>query len=125
MARKKKENQEEPEIQKKVTDIDAALQNIQTAVEGFVSRWMPAPSFTLDTEVMGVAQLRDAMGLRYTGETGDPWPEAEMMLVSLGFCWHWIGGQRVMLLMEREGAGGTSAMPGGDDGWADAREWDD
>ena len=79
----------------KVTDIDALKENVQMAVEEFAKRWISMPGFGLDVEVMSVSQLRDAMGLRASIDWGDPWPAAEQD-------WHWLGGQRVMYLKERE-----------------------
>lgn len=87
----------------KVTDIDAAKKNIDTMVAAFNERWMPMPGFGMDVEVMTVAELRDAMGLRAAIDIGDPWPTAEKLLMDFGFRWHWLGGQRVMYLREREG----------------------
>ena len=86
-----------------VTDIDSAKSNIETMVFSFVSRWMPWPNFNLGVEVMDVGQLRDAMGMRATIDIGDPWPEAERMLLEQGYVWHWRNGQRVMYLKEKDG----------------------
>ena len=86
----------------KVTDIDAAKKNIDTMVAAFNERWMPMPGFGMGVEVMTVAELRDAMGLRAAIDIGDPWPTAEKLLMNFGFRWHWLGGQRVMYLRERE-----------------------
>lgn len=86
----------------KVTDIDAAKKNIDTMVAAFNERWMPMPGFGMGVEVMTVAELRDAMGLRAAIDIGDPWPTAEKLLMDFGFRWHWLGGQRVMYLRERE-----------------------
>lgn len=86
----------------KVTDIDAAKKNIDTMVAAFNERWMPMPGFGMGVEVMTVAELRDAMGLRAAIDIGDPWPAAEKLLMNFGFRWHWLGGQRVMYLRERE-----------------------
>lgn len=86
----------------KVTDIDALKMNVRMAVEEFAGRWIPMPGFGLDVEVMSVSQLRDAMGLRASIDWGDPWPAAEKELIEHGFRWHWLGGQRVMYLKERD-----------------------
>lgn len=86
----------------KATDIEALKDNVQMAVENFAERWISMPGFGLDVEVMSVSQLRDAMGLRASIDWGDPWPAAEKELLSHGFRWHWLGGQRVMYLKERE-----------------------
>ena len=94
---------EEQEVQLKVTDIDALKENAESAVCSFADRWVPSPAFTERCEVMDQGQLRDAMGLRATMDAGDPWPAAEKLLLQRGFCWHWLGGQRVMYLMERDG----------------------
>jgi len=85
-----------------VTDIDALKENVRMAVEEFAERWISMPGFGLDVEVMSVSQLRDAMGLRASIDWGDPWPEAEKLLHEFGFRWHWLGGQRVMYLRERD-----------------------
>ena len=69
----------------------------------------------MDVEVMTLPQLRDAMGLRASIDWGDPWPTAEQELLTLGFRWHWLGGQRVMFLKERD-----DFVP--DTGWKDAEE---
>ncbi len=87
----------------RVTDIDSAKNNIETMVYSFTKRWMPWPSFDLGVEVMDVGRLRDTMGLRATFDIGDPWPEAECMLLEQGFVWHWLNGQRVMYLKEKDG----------------------
>lgn len=96
-----KEDNEE-KTPRKVTDIDAAGENIRTMVMAFNERWVPMPGFAIDVEVMSVGQLRDAMGLRASIDWGDPWPEAEKLLHEFGFRWHWLGGQRVMYLRERD-----------------------
>ena len=88
---------------RKVTDIDAAIDNINEAVYAFNDRWASMPKFALGVEVMDQRQLRDAMGLRATIDTGDPWPKAEQLLLQLGFKWHWLGGMRVMFVHERDG----------------------
>lgn len=100
---------------KKVTDIDAATDNIQSAVEAFAVRWISMPRFDIGVEVMDQRQLRDAMGLRATIDIGDPWPNAEKMLYEHGFRWHWLGAQRVMYLKERD-----DCVP--DTGWEEAEE---
>ena len=94
---------EQEQIPKKVTDIDAAKDNINAAVYAFNERWASMPAFALGVEVMDQRQLRDAMGLRATIDTGDPWPAAEKLLLELGFRWHWLGGTRVMFVQERDG----------------------
>ena len=109
---------EQEKAPRKVTDIDAAKSNIQELVEAFADRWISMPRFDLGVEVMDVAQLRDAMGLRATIDIGDPWPSAEQALMAFGFRWHWLGGQRVMFLRERDGF-----IP--DTGWEDAEEVED
>lgn len=107
--------EEKKDIQLSVTDLEAIKDNTEKAVDAFSLRWIPMPRFTLDCEVMDQARLRDAMGLRATFESGDPWPKAEQLLMEHGFRWHDLGGQRVMFLMEREGY-----EP--DDGWSDGEE---
>lgn len=99
----------------KVTDIEAAKDDVNAAVMAFADRWLPMPGFSLGVEVMSQGQLRDAMGLRATIDIGDPWPRAEQLLIELGFRWHWLGGQRVMYLQEK----GDWAP---DTGWTDAVE---
>lgn len=101
MSRKKRDS-EEPDVPKKVTDIEAAGENIRKAVEMFAERWIPLPAMAMPCEVMDVGQLRDAMGLRATIDLGDPWPSAERLLFKQGFRWHWIGSSRVMIMRERE-----------------------
>ena len=103
---------------KKVTDIDAATNNITAAVQAFNKQWMPAPNFDIGVEVMDVGRLRDAMGLRATIDIGDPWPTAEHQLLSMGFRWQMLGGQRVMYLKEKDGY-----EP--DTGWQEAEEYND
>ena len=105
----------EEKAPRKVTDIDAASDNITAAVEAFARQWEPAPRFDLGVEVMDVGQLRDAMGLRASIDIGDPWPAAEQELLSLGFRWQSLSGQRVMFLRERDGF-----VP--DTGWSEAVE---
>lgn len=100
---------------KKITDIDALEGNVEAAVAGFAERWVSMPRFTEMCEVMDQGQLRDAMGLRATIDTSDPWPTAEKMLLEHGFRWHWLGGMRVMFLQERDGF-----VP--DTGWEEAKE---
>lgn len=94
---------EEEKQPTRVTDIDSAKSNTATMVCSFANRWMPWPNFDLGVEVMDVARLRDVMGLRATIDIGDPWPEAERMLIDQGFVWHWLNGQRVMYLKEKDG----------------------
>lgn len=98
-----------------VTDLDAIKDNTQEAVYAFANRWVPMPEFGMNVEVMDQARLRDAMGLRATFESGDPWPAAEKLLLQLGFRWHWLGDQRVMYLQEKE-----NYVP--DDGWETTEE---
>ena len=113
-----KSEESEEKAPRKVTDIDALKENVRMAVEEFAKRWISMPGFGLDVEVMSVSQLRDAMGLRASIDWGDPWPAAEQELIAHGFRWHWLGGQRVMYLKERE-----DFVP--DTGWSDAEEVDD
>ena len=103
---------------RKVTDIDAATDNIEAAVTTFVQQWMPAPQFAIGVEVMSVAQLRDAMGLRASIDIGDPWPTAEKLLLGMGFRWQSLSGQRVMYLREKDGF-----VP--DTGWEEAEEYEE
>lgn len=110
------EEQQEKAL-RKVTDIDAAGDNVETAVQMFNERWVSMPELDLNVEVMDVRQLRDAMGLRATMDVGDPWPTAEKMLMELGFRWHWLGAQRVMYLRERD-----DFIRCRDDGWEDGEE---
>lgn len=98
-----REHDDEEQAPKKVTDIEAAKWNIENAVDAFVKRWAAMPRFALGVEVMDQRQLRDAMGLRATIDAGDPWPKAEKMLHDRDFHWHWLGGQRVMFVRERDG----------------------
>lgn len=95
--------EQEEKAPRKVTDIDAASDNIAAAVEAFARQWEPAPRFAIGVEVMGVAQLRDAMGLRASIDWGDPWPTAEKQLLEMGFRWQSLSGQRVMYLREKDG----------------------
>ena len=106
---------DEEKVPMKVTDIDALKNNVKMAVEGFADRWISMPGFGMDVEVMTLPQLRDAMGLRASIDWGDPWPAAEQELLTMGFRWHWLGGQRVMFLKERD-----DFVP--DTGWEDAEE---
>lgn len=106
---------DEEKAPQKVTDIDALKENVRMAVEEFAKRWISMPEFGLDVEVMSVSQLRGAMGLRASIDWGDPWPAAEKELIGHGFRWHWLGGQRVMYLKERE-----DFVP--DTGWETAEE---
>lgn len=115
MARKHDDEQEQSPW--KVTDIDAAKDNINEAVYAFNERWAPMPRFGLDVEVMDQRQLRDAMGLRATIDAGDPWPKAEQLLLQHGFKWHWLGGMRVMYVQERD-----SFV---DEDWSEAEEIED
>ena len=109
---------DEEKAPRKVTDIDAANDNIMLAVDAFAERWLSMPEFGIGVEVMDQRQLRDAMGLRATMDVGDPWPKAEQLLYGHGFRWHWLGGQRVMYLKERDGF-----VP--DTGWEEAEEIED
>lgn len=102
----------------KVTDMDAVENNITAAVCAFTQQWEPAPQFTIGVEVMGVAQLRDAMGLRASIDWGDPWPTAEKQLLDMGFRWQSLSGQRVMYLREKDGF-----VP--DTGWEEAEEYEE
>lgn len=106
--------QEQPPL--KVTDIDAANDNISAAVHAFNEQWAPMPRFALGVEVMDQRQLRDAMGLRATFDIGDPWPAAEKQLLDLGFHWHWLGGVRVMFVQQRD------SFIQADDDWTDGIE---
>lgn len=106
---------DEENAPRKVTDIEAAEDNIAAAVQAFCQQWSPAPEFDIGVEVMGVAQLRNAMGLRASIDWGDPWPAAEKLLLDMGFRWQMLSGQRVMLLMEKDGF----VL---DTGWTDAEE---
>ena len=106
---------EQQDIQLSVTDLDAIKDNTEAAVNAFAERYISMPRFTMDCEVMDQSQLRDAMGLRATFESGDPWPAAEQSLYAHGFRWHNLGASRVMFLREREEAviddGWQEAMP--------------
>ena len=110
--------EEEEKSQFKVTDIEAAIDNITMAVQAFSEQWMPAPKFDIGVEVMDVGRLRDAMGLRASFDCGDPWPSAEKQLLEVGFRWQMLGGQRVMYLKEKDGY-----EP--DTGWQEAEEYID
>ena len=92
---------DEEKVPRKVTDIDALKSNVRMAVEGFADRWISMPGFGMDVEA--------------SIDWGDPWPAAEQELLALGFRWHWLGGQRVMFLKERD-----DFVP--DTGWKDAEE---
>ena len=107
--------EQEEKVPKKVTDIDAATDNITSAVMAFKDQWMPWPQFDIGVEVMDAGQLRDAMGLRASIDIGDPWPAAENLLLSFGFRWQILSGHRVMFLKEREGYNP-------DTGWEEAEE---
>ena len=108
--------EQEEKAPRKVTDIDAATDNIAAAVEAFARQWEPAPRFAIGVEVMGVAQLRDARGLRASIDWGDPWPSAEQQLLAMGFRWQSLSGQRVMFLREKDGYVV-------DTGWTDIEEY--
>jgi hypothetical protein len=101
MGRRRSEDDQEEKLPTKVTDIAAAKENIECSVAAFVARWTSVPEFDVGVEVMDARQLRDAMGLRASMDIGDPWPKAENLLLSWGFCWHWLGGTRVMFLREK------------------------
>lgn len=88
----------------KVTDISAAQDNITATVQAFADRWISLPCMSMPCEVMDQSQLRDAMGLHATIDLGDPWPQAENLLLRMGFRWHNLGGSRVMFLRENEEA---------------------
>lgn len=109
---------DEEKTPRKVTDIDAVTDNITAAVMAFAQQWEPAPQFAIGVEVMGVAQLRDAMGLRASIDWGDPWPAAENYLLGMGFRWQSLSGQRVMYLREKDGF-----EP--DTGWKEAEEYEE
>ncbi len=94
---------DEEKLPQKVTDISAARDNIQAAVNAFCEQWAAAPEFRVGVELMDQCQLRNAMGLRATMDIGDPWPKAEMLLLNLGYKWHMLGGNRVMYVIERDG----------------------
>lgn len=94
---------DEEKLPRKVTDIEAARDNIEAAVMAFHEQWAVAPEFMIGVEVMDQRQLRDAMGLRASMDIGDPWPKAEMLLLKLGYKWHLQGGTRVMYVIERDG----------------------
>ena len=111
----KPKDSEEEKLPSKVTDIEAAQNNIDAAVKAFAERWISLPCMSLPCEVMDQGQLRDAMGLHATIDLGDPWPQAEKLLFSMGFRWHNLGSSRVMFLRERE-----EAVI--DDGWNHAVE---
>lgn len=111
-----KNDDQEQNVPKKVTDIEAAKDNIKASVAAFADRWEPWPRFDIGCEVMDIGQLRDAMGLRASIDVGDPWPEAERLLTGqYGFRWHWLGSQRVMYMKEK-----SSCQI--DTGWNDGEE---
>lgn len=112
------DDSDEKRAPRKVTDIDAVEDNITSAVVAFAQQWEPAPQFAIGVEVMGVAQLRDAMGLRASIDWGDPWPTAEKLLLNMGFRWQSLSGQRVMYLREKDGF-----EP--DFGWEEAKEYEE
>ncbi len=109
----KRGDEEKKDIQLTVTDLDAIKDNTEQAVNSFAERYICVPRFTIDDIIMDQAQLRDAMGLRATFESGDPWPRAEQLLMDRGFRWHMLGGIRVMYLRERD-----NTIPS-NDGWND------
>lgn len=80
-----------------------AIANYEDAVVAFSQQWLPMPGFDIGVEVMDVRQLRDALGVRASGDYGDAWPSAERLLLKSGFRWHMLNGQRVMYLKERDG----------------------
>lgn len=94
---------DEEKLPQKVTDINAARDNIEAAVNAFCDQWAVAPEFRVGVELMDQCQLRNAMGLRATMDIGDPWPKAEMLLLNRGYKWHMLGGNRVMYVIERDG----------------------
>ena len=101
MAREERQPKEmQPMV---VTDLDAIKENTEAAVFAFTQMWEPTQQFDLDVNIMDQAQLRDAMGLRATFESGDPWPAAEKLLIEAGYRWQWLDGQRVMFVKERDG----------------------
>lgn len=107
---------EKKNVQLSVTDLEAIKDNTEQAVNAFAKRYLSMPRFTEHCEVMDQGQLRDAMGLRATFDSGDPWPRAEQLLIEqYHFRWHNLGGIRVMYLQER---GGYEP----DDGWNDGEE---
>ena len=106
---------EDEKLPSKVTDIPAAQDNIDAAVQAFAEKWISLPCMSLPCEVMDQGQLRDAMGLHATIDLGDPWPQAERLLFEHGFRWHNLGTSRVMFLREREDA----VI---DNGWTDGEE---
>lgn len=118
MVRKRDDNEEQ--VAKKVTDIEAAKDNVNAAVLAFSGRWAPMPGFAMGVDVMDQRQLRDAMGLRATIDTGDPWPAAEKLLLEMGFRWHWLGSTRVMYVQERD-----SFVQAGDVDWSEAEEMEE
>lgn len=105
----------EDKLPSKVTDIEAAQRNVEMAVDAFAERWISLPTMVMPCEVMDQGQLRDAMGLHATIDLGDPWPQAEKLLLNMGFRWHTLGGSRVMFLRESE-----DVIE--DDGWQDGEE---
>lgn len=115
MGRKNDNDKGGKDVLISVTDLYSIEKNTQTAAEEFAERYISVPKFTEHTKVMDQAQLRDAMGLRATFEYGDPWPQAENLLLQKGFRWHNLGGMRVMYVQERE-----DSVP--DDGWNDGEE---
>ena len=94
---------DEEKLPQKVTDIGAARNNIEAAVNAFCDQWAAAPEFRVGVELMDQCQLRNAMGLRATMDIGDPWPKAELLLLDRGYKWHMLGGSRVMYVIERDG----------------------
>ncbi len=107
MSRKKKETEETPVV------FNDPFGTVTNAVGAFVQRWQPLPYMSMPCEVMDQSQLRDAMGVYESPETGDGWQFAEKLLLEQGFRWHMLGGSRVMFLRERE-----DAIV--DDGWQEA-----
>lgn len=103
------------DIQFSVTDLKAIEDNTERSVSSFAQRYIPMPRFDENCEIFDQAQLRDAMGLRATFESGDPWPAAEKLLLEIGFRWHTLGGMRVMYLREN-----PNYKP--DDGFNDGEE---
>ena len=98
----KRKSEEEEKQPSKMTDISAAVSNVNSAVLSFCDRWIPLPTMTPPCEVVDQGQLRDMLGLIPTIDLGDPWPQAEEMLLNEGFRWHQMGNSRVMFLREKD-----------------------
>ena len=93
---KKKETEETPVV------FNDPFGTITSAVTAFIERYQPLPYMSLPCLIMDQGQLRDAMGIFESPETGDGWGFAEKLLLEQGFRWHNMGGARVMILRERE-----------------------